>query len=344
MYRFLIKSCFFTFPFLLMYFANHFSRMKSEGDLVRLGQIFLNPLPKSEINHSYHQKRTFIKYSEIDTSLNFECDVFTIGDSFSAQDSLGYQQFIENKGYKVIHYDVYLTDNNPYQKLIDLLQSNFFDKIKPKFIILESVERHANNRCNQVDFQSLNSKSSGTIITKAEKSILFSSNTLQPLYTNIMYNFQAKPKFSKTFKFQSSRKDLTSRPIDNVLIFEEDVKNLKDKNKKELTKQTISCINTIDSLTSIKGITLISMICPDKYDLYFPYLKTYNTLPKSYFYEDYLLHNKNYLEIDCFKILKSLIKTEQNVYYYDDSHWSPISANKIAQAAITLMRKQTTKR
>jgi hypothetical protein len=40
--------------------------------------------------------------------------------------------------------------------------------------------------------------------------------------------------------------------------------------------------------------------------------------------------NKDYIYIDAKEILVSKIKNEQDIYFYDDTHWSPVASKIIA--------------
>ena len=75
---------------------------------------------------------------------------------------------------------------------------------------------------------------------------------------------------------------------------------------------------------------LIMLISPDKYDLYFNHIKNNESLTKPLFFQLYDQYKKNYTNVDAYKILSEKIESEKDVYYYDDTHWSPKGAKIIA--------------
>jgi len=178
MKKFIIKTSFFVAPFLIFYFINAVFYRKNEGDLARLGYIYNNPSPSSEV--AAQQKpleKKYIRISETDLDQNIKADILTIGDSFSEQRLVGYQNMLANKGFSVVHVDRFLSEENPVQVLIELINSDFFDRIKTKYVVLETVERFAVERTSELSFtQSKSIDSIKPQIKKYEEKKLKSTN------------------------------------------------------------------------------------------------------------------------------------------------------------------------
>ena len=218
MKKFIIKTSFFVAPFLIFYFINAVFYRKNEGDLARLGYIYNNPSPSSEVAAQYKAlEEKYIRISEADLDQNIKVDILTIGDSFSESRQVGYQNILANKGISVAHVDRFLSEENPIQVLIELINSDFFDRIKTEYVVLETVERYAVDRTSELSFtQSKSIDSIKTQIKEYEEKNLKSTNPNElqkleffsdatvkiPLF-NFQYLFLNRPFRSDVYRFKS---------------------------------------------------------------------------------------------------------------------------------------------
>ncbi|HNK91045.1 MAG TPA: hypothetical protein PKN63_10835, partial [Chitinophagales bacterium] len=69
---------------------------------------------------------------------------------------------------------------------------------------------------------------------------------------------------------------------------------------------------------------------PDKYDLYYSYIKNKNNFEQPILFEYFSSLEKQYIYVDAYNILKERLNDTKDIYYYDDTHWSPIGAKLIA--------------
>ena len=132
MKKLLYKTAFFVFPFFLLFLLSHKYYTSDKGDLLRLGYIAdiynydYKEVFKSEIN----RKINYTLFSEINLKKGNTFTVFTIGDSFSEQGTIGYQNYLaDDTTIKVLHYDRFLHEN-PIETLTGILNSNVLDNIK----------------------------------------------------------------------------------------------------------------------------------------------------------------------------------------------------------------------
>ena len=99
-------------------------------------------------------------------------------------------------------------------------------------------------------------------------------------------------------------------------------------------------LNRIAERLKARGIELIVLVAPDKFDLYSPYIKTANRYTKALFFETFNQLDKKYLYFDSRSLLRdALSKGQKDVYLYDDTHWSPVGAEIIASKLEKITRK-----
>ena len=263
MKKFIIKTSFFVAPFLIFYFINTIFYKKDEGDLARLGYIYNNPSPSSEV--AAQQKpleKKYIRISEIDLDQNIKADILTIGDSFSEQRLVGYQNMLANKGFSVVHVDRFLSEENPVQVLIELINSDFFDRIKTKYVVLETVERFAVERTSELSFTQSKSiaditkqvkkhkekTSKSTDSNALQKVEFFSDATIKVPLFNFQYLFLNRPLYADVYRFESGNNLLFSNKPEDLLIYKNDIKFLPKKNDDKNVSQANKVFNKINQL------------------------------------------------------------------------------------------------
>ena len=129
------KTSIFVIPFFLIYILAQIFHEKEKGDLLRLGYILdtnnydVKVLFKKYFDRTKHYKQ--VSEISLDTINTF--DFISIGDSFSTQGSIGYQNcLVHNKtNIKLLDIDRDLYDS-PIQGLYDLINGGFFEKNRTK--------------------------------------------------------------------------------------------------------------------------------------------------------------------------------------------------------------------
>lgn len=338
MRRLILKTTFFVTPFFLFHMLNVCFYKQFDGDLARIGYLYQDPSPKSIVSSKFSLEKKYIAFSELTPETNLDFDAMIIGDSFSEQDSLGYKNFLAHENISVLHVDR-VKATNPIQILVELINGNFFDSVKVSYVVLQSVEREFLSRCQKIDFQKIMSMDSLSSVIKNQKKLLspemtskfFSETTLKAPLTNIQYYFSDKPKYSQTYKVSAISRNLFSNNPDDLLFLDEDIAAIKYKNDSSLAKNANNVLNTINSLLSKKNIKLIVLISPDKYDMYYKYIANNPRFKKPLFFTYYDSLTKEYDYIPSMKVLSNALQKKKDVYYYDDTHWSPIGAEIIAK-------------
>lgn len=344
MKKFILKTAIFVFPFIILYLINIAYYTINEGDLVRLGFLYENPTPKSSIDKQYNFPKRYTLLSEIDITKKSKFNIMTIGDSFSDRGNLGYNNILANKGVSVLNIDRNIAGENPNQILIQLLNSNFFDQIEVEYVVLQSVERIFKKRTEELDFdlglelEAISKMAKNKMEEPDTTEIKFFSNaTALALISNIGYCFRPNSFFSGIYKCKISSNLFSNNP-DNILFLNDDYSFLDKKNDSVTIYNGIEAIEKINALAAKRNIKLMVLISPDKYDLYYNYLVDKEKMQKPLFFSLYNQAPKSYINIDAYGILTELMDKEKDLYYYDDTHWSPKSAEIIANEILRYMK------
>lgn len=338
----ILKTTFFTAPFALLYlFCLLFYSNTETPDLLRLGSI-------PNLDENYHQKFEFrqnVKYDSISNVLysinkKKKYTILTIGDSFSEQENLGYKNFLA-QNFSVLHIDRFIS-NNQIQTLINLLNGDFFDKYDIKYVILQNVERLTIENVKNISLQDkmtlsqidslikLRNDKYKQINKKDTKQDFFSKRTIKfPLYDFPKFLFSENYLSDNSVFNVEINSELFSNNLSKLLFLNYDlVQSTQNNNLKNIDSLNI-VLNIISQKLSQRNISLIFLPSPDKYDLYYEFIVDKDSFTKPVFFDIMKNTKKEYIYIDSKEILLSQIE-KKDLYFYDDTHWSPISAEIIA--------------
>jgi len=98
-------------------------------------------------------------------------------------------------------------------------------------------------------------------------------------------------------------------------------------------------LNTLSEKLKEKGVKLIVLPVADKLDYYFESLEDSRGFQKTQFFELPGDMDKKYIYIDSYKVLKSNGQGNKDIFFYDDTHWSPRGTKIIAEEIILRIRK-----
>ncbi|MCE3075543.1 alginate O-acetyltransferase AlgX-related protein [Chryseobacterium gwangjuense] len=333
--KLIIKTAYFTIPIILLYGIAMFLRVRTESpDVLRMG-MFPNIYMHYRDQFNLSEKEKFERVSHTKKN-NFE--FLTIGDSFSDQKGYGYNHFLAEK-YSTLHVDHYIA-NNQIQTLINLVNGDFFDHYKVKYVILQHVERNFITNIKEIDFNAKISKSQiDSIIVNHHETVIdqkdsefFSRPTLEfPLYDLpkffICNNYLSN---DLIYNYKLNSKKLFSNHSDKLLFYKVDLISTSQNNNPQNVIRLNNILNKISKKLEQKNIKLIILPSPDKYDFYYDYIIDKSNLKKPLFFEYFQALKKDYLYINSKELLKSHINKESNIYFYDDTHWSPVASKIIA--------------
>ncbi len=341
-YKFIAKTFLFAGPFVIMHVVNLLCYGLHEGDLVRSGYLYSNPSPKSEILKTYGAvEGVYDRVSSLQLKKPVNYTAMTIGDSFSQQSPSGYKDYLSlTPGLSLLHFDRFLVDEKPIQTLSALVNGDFFDYVKVDYVVLQSVERWSViragilNHNRKMDMADVREKIEANALPAAELKIGFFSDALIKIPAiNIMYFFMDRPPGSKTYKVAAEDGLFSSAPGE-LLFFYQSLEFANINNDKNNVAALNKVLNKIHAKLLEKGVRLIVLISPDKYGLYYPYIKNRQAYERPLFFDHFSPMAKDYFYVDAKNILASRLPGQQDLYFYDDTHWSPLGAELISENII----------
>jgi len=276
----------------------------------------------------------------------YKIDILTIGDSFSQGVTGGtnpyYQDYISSfYSQNILNISrSYQGQLQFFEPIITLYNNGWLQKNRPKYIIIESVERFliprftktfnfSENDFHTIDDYVLSAKTHNSYIPQLK--IINTAN-----YKFIYYNFffQKAPKVHTNVVKFNLNKDLFSTPTfqNKLLVHNEDIISLKYYNR-----QTVASINDNFNKLAKKlnklDIKLIFLVGLDKYDLYSDNIVN-NPFGGNNFFDLIRGLKKEYIFIDTKKIIRDLLHNgTKDIYYSDDTHWSYKASKAIAKSS-----------
>jgi hypothetical protein len=343
---FLIKTGLFLLPVaVVIVYTIKFYNFE-QGDLVRMSYLTSDYDYEKVFKGEYNSKDIVI-LNDSSVVKKKKWKFFTIGDSFTRQRKMGYVSKLSAKyPNNVVSFNTdYLLGGDPMTSLYGLINSDYFDSVKVEYVVFQSVERYLASRgvgLNR-DVQYGYSKVEETILQQKKERLegqQKSSTAKEPPYptdrfvkfplNNIMYLYN--PMGNNEFVY----KEMLTTPLfstsrNDVLFYKEDIDFLEFNNNEDNVKKLNDNLNEVALALKKKGIQLIVLIAPDKFDLYYPYLVNKNNYTKPLFFEHFNQLEKNYLYVDAHTIFRDKLKQKaKDIYLYDDTHWSPWATKIVA--------------
>lgn len=305
------------------------------GDLARTGYLVGAKLPRRA---TVDLPRRHLEFKEYQGQ---KIDVLTIGDSFSAGLGFGrnpfYQDYMASlSNIDVLNLGMFSQKRGPLATLIVLVNSGYLDTIKPKAVLLQSVQRLSVERLGQphnfsesmsVDAVRQCYETSAGISDVLPPVAFINSGNMKFLYYSLLYGFIESPT-RKVLVKKLSQPFFSSKLNDRLLFWYDDIRNLSQQTPEAMLLLNKN-LNRMAELLAHKGIRLYFMPVVDKYDLYSEYIVN-NPYPPNRFFERMRSLPKRYRFIDTKAILaEGLRQGEKDLYYPDDTHWSWKASERI---------------
>lgn len=334
---FLIKTSFFLLPLIILS-LNYAFYETSGGDLTKIGRISIQKEYRNIFKDDLQKQIKYRDFSEIDLNGESSIQILTIGDSFSQQGNIGYQNYLSSLyNLNVVNIDIGKINNaSPVQFLFSIVKGDVLDKLKVNYIILEFAEKSfaVNSRMIKLDktlmFKDFNKKNLRKM-KKGNSSLdlgIFKDMTCYFIF-NILYKLDERAYISDAYKVKLTKK-LFSTKKNELLFHVDDIKHNKF-DSRESVKKLNEILNILSKKLNEKRVKLIVLPAPDKYDLYYGFIKN-NHFPKNNFFNYLKEEEKEYIYINSKDLLlESVNNGEKDVYFADDTHWSPIASKIIAK-------------
>jgi hypothetical protein len=334
MKKFIFKTSLFVVPFAFLYVITLLFYSSSESpDLIRLG-CFPNVFKecRNVFHDEFNRKIYFNKFSKRRKKTE---KILTIGDSFSEQGNYGYKNYLAEK-YDVLHMDRVISGNQ-IQTLYGLLNGDFFEKQNIEYVILENVERSFVSNAKKIDSSKIMMTSQLDNLVRNHKvskgddaDAFFSKKTIQFPFSMLRYYFSQNYLSNRyVYNVVLSRNDLFSIKENNLLFVYKDLSCLEENNDLVGVQKLNNVLNDLSNKLRGKKIKLIVLPAPDKYDLYYDYIADKTNFPRPLFFNHLGTLKKDYVYIDSKKILSAQLVSKKDIYFYDDTHWSPVASKII---------------
>jgi len=311
------------------------------GDLARLG--FVAGVKK--VRKTYDDLPS--RHLEMRDYHGGAIDMITVGDSFSIGGGEGrnkyYQDYIATlNGMTVLNIPTYkfedmVSSAMPVSTLAALYHAGWLDRIKPRYVLVESIERYAIERLvNRFD---LNVRVKQEELEQYYSTVRFGGSLNQDisfinegnfkfLYYSLMYEFSEHAFRRIVVKTRLNKPMFTGKNGDLLLFHGDDVRQ-----SHFATRQNIRIandnLNVLARMLQRIGITLIFMPVVDKLNLYRPFLKN-DHYPRSIFFEEFRKLPREYIFIDTKAILTEAIEAgELDLFHQDDTHWTWKASQRI---------------
>jgi len=336
MKKFIIKISLFLLPVILLHIFTYYFYKTDKGDLLRVGYIMsLYPDYYDIFKSEFKNEIKFSRLSEQKEKKKFKA--LTIGDSFSEQGGYGYNNYLAMNNIDLLHTDRYISLNQ-FQTLYSLLKSDFFDQYSFDYVILQCIERDIIESIEEMKTdKSLSCAEINDMIEKkgetkkADNSFKFPSDRVLKIPINaVQYALHDDYLFDEMVVKTKIDQDLFSPENQELLFFKHDIAAVKKNNNESNIKKLNFVLNDLNNLLKNKGIKLIFLPSPDKYDLYYDFITDKSKYPKPLFFELFEKVNKDYICINSKPILENAVNETKDIYFYDDSHWSPKASMIIA--------------
>ena len=161
-----------------------------------------------------------------------------------------------------------------------------------------------------------------------------------PIYA-LLYQLDDNALVSQTYKVKLTNSLFTGNNKSRLLFHEDDLRALRYNNDIALIDNLNRVLNSLSEQLKKRGITLISLPCPDKYDLYHDFMVDHKRYPRPLFFDLMEPLSKKYIYVDSKALFRSQVSVQPDIYFYDDTHWSPVGASMIAKKIMELIRQDT---
>lgn len=337
MKKFLLKICYTVLPLWLFFvgitaYYQLYVAPNMVGDLAGLGKIPTRAW-QSDPTDTTMTDTLYRDVTDAEELRHAKKEVLVCGDSFSQLGEVGWNSYLA----KMIGRDVlnYKSASgilpNPLQTAYELMRDGYVDSTTVKTFIVESVERSLLQRISEFapashtlaltavgggdDLESNTAGSSGASwsLTEAKNWLLLRLGVRNRVRSVTL----SKPFFSGIYP-------------DKLLYYRDDIKgNFSIPQTGEPVVKAV--VDSLFNMAGKRGVKLLLLIAPDKYDLYQDYVID-NRYPRKTINEDLrrIVGEREDVIIAKELLLPQVKAGEKDVYKQNDTHWSFTAAKQVA--------------
>jgi len=342
--RLFLYKCFILALPIILLSINYLSFQKSGGDLNRIGKISIDQNYRMIFFHEFTREIKYKNISQNKITKNDTIDILTMGDSFSNTGSYGFQNYlVANSNFKVYNIESkFFQQQNQVQAMFSYLNSGLFDTIHVKYLLLQCVVRNfvwKGAHLNENDSTKLNlsyNPQQSSRKTSDFEDLGYFRNIWDYFIYNVLFQFDDNAFYSQVFKYKVNKKLFSAS--NQLLFYQDDIQNIYEPLEIKLLNATL---NKLADKLKTKNIKLLVLPCPDKYDMYYDFIID-NQFPKNPFFETMKTEIKNYTYIDVKDFfLKKIEQDVLDIYFVDDTHWSPVGHQLIAKEITEVVMRNT---
>lgn len=347
MKRFLLKLSYTILPLWLAavgwyVYYNAFLLAGISGDLGRVGQIYFGPDYARYID-SFAQDSLFYEERSSTDSLVFEaCGVLALGDSFSRRSRGCFLNALAGRGIRLQSYlpTQDFANLNPFSDAWHLLKDGYVDSSRANVMLVETVERSLLPRLLEMEGAltlGAGSARPATISPRPSDMQNGSWTLIQP----VDYFRKFSGLVTTEVRHVRLQQDCFSheRYARDLFFFVEDVNSeMRIDTMLPLHRTAVENLSRLYQLAEERGVRLVLLVAPDKYDLY-QTLVADNPFPPKTVNEDLrrLFPDSTKLVLGKELLLPRVVEGERDVYRLDDTHWSYRTADIVAEYLYRLL-------
>ena len=278
-------------------------------------------------------------------------ELVTMGDSFSQGGGSGYYQdwlaaSLEGEVLNLNEIFWYPNLLNRLDPVVNLLNDGFFDQIKPRYLLVQNVERNSDLLSGSVEWNArdrateyrtfLAERVNKSRVVSFEKKGFLNSAGFKYFANKLIYVFMGHDYSNKVYLNDLKTEMFSGSAGGKIAYFHKDLEWSR-KSTDAIAVKVNDNMNHLADLLREKGIDLIFLPVVDKYDLYREFM-TENDSPEINFFETLRNLPKKYHFIDSKQILlQELKRGEKDVYWQDETHWSWKASKAITENLVGII-------
>jgi len=307
------------------------------GDISRLALLPFGHEYERNLEKKMLKETLYPTIEKTDTLRHLHVQVLNIGDSFSALGNGSHQNYLCHRGLSLINTErgLYMS---PMQYAYNIMDKGIIDSTNAQILIVQVAERDFERYIESFDvdkidmieeYNTSDGSNSGQddhrwslagkqepnswSLTRARDWVMYRIGRGNPIYTSHL---------DKDF--------FSSKEPDQLYFYSYDITNSVSINSQN-DKKVVQVFNTLCTKAEEKGLYVILMVAVDKYDLYQQHIVD-NPYPAKTINEDIerILGQSPHLFLTKHCLLPMVEKGEQDVFRFNDTHWSYKASEVIA--------------